>query len=112
MESTRQQKVARLLQKELSAILQTEGRNIYGSAMVTVTSVEVSKDLSFARAYLSIFATGDKSVVIGKIEENKKELRFKLGQQIRNQLRVVPELVFIQDDTLDYIENIDNLLKK
>jgi ribosome-binding factor A len=112
MESTRQQKVGRLLQKELSAILQTEGRNIYGSAMVTVTQVEVSRDFSFARVYVSVFATGDKSRVIEKIEENKKELRFKLGQQIRNQLRVVPELTFIQDDTLDYIENIDNLLKE
>ena len=112
MQSTRQQKVARLLQKELAAILQTEGRNLYGSAMTTITQVEVSKDLSFARVYVSVFSTGDKSKVLEKMEENKKELRFKLGQQIRNQLRVVPELVFIQDDTLDYIENIDNLLKK
>lgn len=112
MESTRQQKVARLLQKELAAILQTEGRNLYGSAMTTITQVEVSKDLSFAKVYVSVFATEDKSRVIKKMEENKKELRFKMGQQIRNQLRVVPELIFIQDDTLDYIENIDNLLKK
>ncbi len=112
MGSTRQQKVARLLQKELSAILQTEGRHIYGSAMVTVTGVEVSKDFSFAKVYLSVFATGDKSRVVEKIEENKKELRFRLGQQVRNQLRIVPELAFLQDDTLDYIENINNLLKE
>ncbi|MDR0367838.1 MAG: 30S ribosome-binding factor RbfA [Bacteroidales bacterium] len=112
MESTRQQKVARLLQKELAAVLQTEGRNIYGSAMLTVTRVEVSKDLSFAKVYLSVFATDDKPYVIERMENNKKELRFRLGQHIRNQLRIVPELAFIQDDTLDYIENIDNLLKK
>ncbi len=112
MESTRQQKVARLLQKELAAILQIEGKNLYGSALVTVTQVEVSKDFSFARIYISIFATGDKAQVIRNIEANKKEIRFKLGQHIKNQLRVVPELVFEMDNTLDYIENIDNLLKK
>jgi len=112
MESTRQQKVARLIQKELANILQTEGRNLYGSAMLTLTRVEVSKDLSFARVCVSVFATGDKHLVIEKIEENKKELRYKLGQQIRHQLRVVPELAFVLDDTLDYIENIDNLLKQ
>ena len=112
MDSTRQQKVARLLQKELATVLHAEGRNIYGSAMVTLTRVEVSKDLSFAKVYASIFATEDKFNVIAKIDEYKKELRFRLGQQVRHQLRVVPELVFVLDDTLDYIENIDNLLKK
>ena len=112
MDSTRQQKVARLLQKELATVLQAEGRNIYGSAMITLTRVEVSKDLSFAKVYVSIFATNDKFRVIEQIDENKKDLRFRLGQQVRHQLRVVPELVFVLDDTLDYIENIDNLLKK
>ena len=112
METTRQQKVARLLQKELAAILQTEGKNLYGSALVTVTQVSVAKDFSFARVYISVFATGDKSEIIKKMEANKKEIRFRLGQHIKNQLRIVPELVFEIDNTLDYIENIDNLLKQ
>jgi len=112
METTRQQKVARLLQKELADILQREGKNLYGSALVTVTQVNVAKDFSFARIFVSIFATGDKPQVLEKIEANKKEIRYKLGQHIRNQLRIVPELVFELDNSLDYIENIDNLLKK
>ena len=112
METTRQQKVARLLQKELAEILQTEGRNLCGSALVTVTQVSVSKDFSFARVYVSVFATSDKTEIIAKLEANKKEIRFRLGQHIKNQLRIVPELVFELDNSLDYIENIDNLLKQ
>ena len=112
METTRQQKVGRLLQKELAAILLKEGKNMYGSALITVTQVSVSKDFSFARVYLSIFGTGDKSQILKNIETGKKEIRFWLGQHIKNQLRIVPELVFEMDNTLDYIENIDNLLKQ
>ena len=111
MDTTRQQKVARLLQKELAAILQKDGKNMYGSALITVTQVSVSKDFSFARVFLSIFGTEDKSHILNNIESNKKEIRFRLGQHIKNQLRIVPELVFEVDNTLDYIENIDNLLK-
>lgn len=112
MESTRQQKISKLLQKELSDVLQVEGRNIYGTAMVTVTRVEISRDCSYARVYLSIYATKDKKAVFAIVEHNNKEIRFKLGQRIKNQMRVIPELNFIYDDTLDYLENIDNLLKK
>jgi len=112
METTRQQKVARLLQKELAAILQIDGKNVYGSALITLTQVSVSKDFSFARVYVSIFSKEDKSLILNKIESNKKEIRYKLGQHIKNQLRIVPELVFELDTSLDYIENIDNLLKQ
>ena len=112
METTRQQKVSRLLQKELAAILLKEGKNIYGTALVSVTQVSVSKDFSFARVYLSIFGTKDKSRILKNIDINKKDIRFWLGQHVKNQLRVVPELVFEIDNTLDYIENIDNLLKQ
>jgi ribosome-binding factor A len=112
MDTTRQQKVARLLQKELAAILQTEGRNLCGSALITVTQVNVSKDFSFARVFVSVFAAKDKSQILSNLEANKKEIRFRLGQHIKNQLRIVPELVFELDNSLDYIENIDNLLKQ
>jgi ribosome-binding factor A len=112
METTRQQKVARLLQKELAAILQIDGKNMYGSALITVTQVSVSKDFSFARVYVSVFSKGDKSLIINSIDANKREIRYKLGQHIKNQLRIVPELVFELDTSLDYIENIDNLLQQ
>ena len=112
METTRQQKVARLLQKELASILQKEGKNLCGSALVTVTQASVSKDFSFARIYVSVFGTEDKSKILNNIELNKKEIRYKLGQHIKNQLRIVPELVFELDNSLDYMENIDNLLKQ
>lgn len=111
METTRQQKVAKLVQKELAEVIQLEASNMYSSAMVTITRVEISKDLSFAKVYLSIFATTDKRNVFEKIQESKKELRYRLGQRVKNQLRIIPELSFIFDDTLDYLENIDKLLK-
>jgi ribosome-binding factor A len=112
MSTTRQQKVARLLQKEVASILQMDGKNLYGSALVTVTEVSVSRDFSFARIYVSIFTTEDKLEILQTIESNKKEIRYKLGQQVKNQLRMIPELVFEIDNTLDYMENINNLLKK
>ena len=112
MDTTRQQKVGRLLQKELAAILLKEGKKMYGSALITVTQVSVSRDFSFARVYLSVFGAEDKSQILKNIQTNKKEIRFLLGQNIKNQLRIVPELVFEIDNTLDYIENIDNLLKQ
>ena len=112
MDTTRQQKVARLLQKELAEILQREGKYLCGSALVTVTQVNVAKDFSFARIFVSVFAANDKSQILENIEANKKEIRYRLGQHIKNQLRIVPELVFELDNSLDYIENIDNLLKK
>lgn len=80
--------------------------------MITVTKTTITSDLSIARAYLSIYMAPDKDVVIKAIRENTKDIRFRLGQQIRNQLRVVPHLEFFIDDTLDYMEHIDSLLKK
>ena len=112
METKRQHKIARLLQKELAEIVQTEGRSFAASGLVTVTAVEVSKDFSFARIYLSVFGVNDKQGVVKGWNDNKKDLRFKLGQRIKNQLRIVPEIHFVLDETLDYIENIDNLLKQ
>ena len=114
MESTRQNKVARLLQKEISEIFVIEGRGYYGSSMVTVTRVRVAQDLSVAKVYLSIFVTGqnDKKEVLKNINLHTKEVRWNLGHRVKHQLRVIPELEFFIDDSLDYIENIENLLKK
>lgn len=112
MESTRQLKVSRLLQKDLGEIFQRESRNLAQGAMVTVTKVHVTPDLAMAKVYLSLFATEDKSSLIKYIQQHGKEVRFKLGKRVAKQIRVVPELVFYLDDSLDYIDNIEKLLDK
>ncbi len=112
MESVRQQKVSRLLQKELSELFQEEGLLFSGGAMITITNVRVSSDLSIARIYLSIFGVKEKKEIIDNLKKHTRDIRFKLGQRVRQQLRIVPEITFFEDDTLDFIEKIDNLLKK
>ena len=111
MESTRQQKIARLIQKDLGEIFQLEGRNLFGRVMITVTKVHVAKDLSYAKAYVSIFPSDGKEVIMENIRKHTKEFRRMLGQREHNQLRIIPDLQFFIDDSLDYIENIDKLLK-
>jgi ribosome-binding factor A len=111
MESIRQNKIARLLQKELGEIFQSELSSLRGSAMVTVTRVGVTRDMGIARVYLSLFATGDKQALFTRIQESQREIRYMLGLRVRKQLRVVPSLEFFIDDTLDFIEHIDDLLK-
>lgn len=111
MDNTRQQKVARHIQKELSDVFLREGRAYYGNVMVSITLVRISPDLSVAKVYLSIFGTDKKKEVIAALDENKSKIRYYLGQRLKNQSRVVPELIFYVDDSVDYYENIDNLLK-
>ena len=111
MESQRQERISRLLQKDLGEIIQLEGRNWFPGAMVTVTKVHVTSDLSIARVYLSIFGKPAEDV-IKVIGRKSKEARRLLGMRVKNQLRHVPELRFFIDDSLDYIENIDRLLKE
>ncbi len=110
MESTRQNKISRLIQKDLGVIFQQESRNLFHGAMITVTKVHVAKDLSIAKIYLSLFATKDKDALLEKIRKETKEIRHLLGARVHNQLRIIPELQFFLDDSLDYIENIENLL--
>jgi ribosome-binding factor A len=110
MESKRQQRVAKLIQKDLGEIFQQEMRHITHGAMVTVTKVHVTPDLQSARVYLSIFASPDKTELMKNIKRHASELRGKLGNRIRHQMKSVPELHFDEDDSLDYIENIENLL--
>lgn len=111
MESMRQQKISRMIQKELGNTLLREGRGLFGGAMITVTKVTVTKDLSVAKIYLSLFGSRDKMALMALIKHHTRDLRFHLGQGLHNQLRIIPELQFFEDDSLDYIENIDNLLK-
>lgn len=111
MQETRQNKIARLLQKELSQIFQEQTRSLHG-VMVSVTRVKVSPDLSICTAYLSIFPSEKGEEMINNITRNEKQIRYELGTRVRYQLRIIPELRFFIDDSLDYIERIDELLKK
>ncbi len=112
METTRQQKIARLIQKDLGEIFQLQARNLFKGAMITVTKVNITKDMSLARVYLSLFGMDDKDALIESIRIHTRDIRRELGTRERNQLRVIPELQFFIDDSLDYIENIDHLLNK
>ena len=111
MQETRQNRVARLLQKELATIFQSQTQATHG-VMVSVTQVRVSPDLSICTAYLSIFPSEKAEEILKNITANEKTIRYDLGTRVRNQLRIVPELRFFIDDSLDYIEHIDELLKK
>lgn len=110
METKRQQKINRLIQKELSEIFLLETKKTSG-VLVSVTNVRVSPDLGMAHAYLSIFPSEKGDELVKNINENVKSVRFELGKRVGKQLRIIPELVFHLDDSLDYIENIDSLLK-
>ena len=110
MQETRQNRIARLLQKELSLIFQSQTRMMHGT-MVSVTRVKVSPDLGICTAYLSIFPSEKSEELLKNITANEKTIRYELGTRVRNQLRIIPELKFFVDDSLDYLERIDELLK-
>jgi ribosome-binding factor A len=112
METTRQKKVARLLQKELGEIFQRESRNMFNGAFITVTTVRISPDLSFAKVYISMFAVKDKNEMLKMIKSKNKEIRTNLAEKIKNQVRAIPSFDFYIDDSLDYAEKIENLLKQ
>jgi len=111
METKRQQKVARQLQKDLSEIFMLATREITQGKMITVTVVRMSPDLSLARVYLSIFPSDDASKFLDNLQHYLKHIRLELGKKVRHQLRIVPEISFFIDDSLDYAEHIDELLK-
>jgi ribosome-binding factor A len=111
MDTTRQQKMARMLQKEMGDIFEIEMRRLFPNAMITITKVNVTKDLSIARFYLSIFALRDKKPELESIREHIPEFRYRLGNQIRRQVRIIPHVEFFEDDSLDYIENLEKLMK-
>jgi ribosome-binding factor A len=111
MESTRQKKVSRLIQKELAEIFLRKGNEIAPGKMVSITQVRVSPDLSFAKTFISIFPSVNQQDVLASIKDHTGKIRYELGMKIRSQLRIVPEIAFYIDDSLDYIDNIDKLLK-
>ncbi|MBQ9462155.1 MAG: 30S ribosome-binding factor RbfA [Bacteroidales bacterium] len=109
---TRQLKVARELQRDLAEIIRSKGMAAFGGAMVTVSEVRISPDLSIAKVFVSIFPSGKQSQVMQLLEENKKAIRGELGRKVASQLRIVPEIDFYLDSSLDYAEHIDELLRK
>lgn len=110
METTRQAKISRLIQKELSEIFRQQTAKAHG-VIITVSAVRVSPDLSIARAYLSVFPSDKGTILLESINRSAQQIRYELAQKVRYQLRKTPELSFFIDDSLDYIEHIDNLLK-
>ncbi len=101
-----------MLQREISEIFQREVRGKFGGAMITVTKVNITSDMSVARVYLSLFATNDKAALLETIVYHTSEIRYHLGKRIRNQVRAIPELEFYLDDSLDYIDKIEDLLEE
>lgn len=111
MESTRQKKVSRLIQKEMANLFLRKGNEIAPGKMISVTRVRISPDLSFAKIYISIFPSINQDSTLHSIEAQKAKIRFDLGLIVKSQLRIIPEIAFFIDDSLDYIDNIEKLLK-
>lgn len=111
MDTTRQQKISRLIQKELSDMFQKQTAALHG-VLVSVSAVRISPDLSVCRGYLSIFPSERSAEILDNINGNVRELRYELGRRLRYQLRIIPELRFFIDDSLDYIDHIDELLHR
>ena len=110
MESTRQQKFSRLIQKELADIFQRETSHLFSGVYVSVTTVRVSPDLSSAKVYLSLMMTSAPKETIAEIKQNTKQIRHLLAQRIKSQVRVIPELQFYLDDTAEYAARMDKLI--
>lgn len=111
MDSTRQQKINRLIQKELGEMFVIPAKGLRG-VMVTVSACRVSPDLSYCNVYLSVFPSDKAQEIVNNVTANIRTVRYDLGQRLRHQLRIIPELRFFVDDTIDQMERIDELLKK
>ncbi len=111
METTRQNKVSRLIQEELSEIFLLQTKSMHG-VLVSVSAVRISPDMSIARVYLSVFPSERAAEIVKNTNDNMKSVRYDLGVRVRHQLRIIPELKFFVDDSLDYVDRIDELLKK
>jgi ribosome-binding factor A len=112
METKRQQKFARLIQKELGDIFQADTKGLFAGAFITVTAVRVSPDLSIAKVYLSFLNSKDKQGLLADIEEKKKAVRSELARRIGKQVRIIPELQFYLDDTIEYASKIESIFSK
>lgn len=111
METNRQKKIAGVIQKDLAEILQHAAKESMKGVIISVTQVKVTSDLSQAKVYISVFPQLKRDIVIQGINENSGSIRHELAKRTRDQLRRVPALHFFKDDSLDYIEDIDDALQ-
>jgi len=111
METTRQQKIAKQIQKDVAEIFQKEGASLVRGLLVTVTGVRVSPDFGYAKIYVSVFPFDRSAELMKTLEHQNWFVRRALGQRLRNQLKNVPEIQFFLDDSLEYIEHIEQALK-
>lgn len=111
MENRRQQKIAKVLKQDLANLFQRESKTMFKGAFITVTSVRITADMSYAKVYLSIMGN-DAESILQEVKERSKEIRNIIAKQVRHQMRKVPEFEFYIDDSLDYYEKIDDLLKQ
>ena len=112
MSSTRQKKIASVLQQDLAEIFQQLAKREFPGTLITVSKVRVTPDLGMMRAYLSVFPSDRGEKVMEYVAHAQGSIRKELGQRVRHQLRIVPELYYHLDDSLDYEENIDRLLRE
>ncbi len=112
MESRRQEKFARLLQKDLGEIFQQKTNSLFGGTFITVSNVLVSPDLGYLKVYLSFLNAKDKNEKIEEIKFHSREIRKELAGRIKNQVRKIPEIEFFLDDSLDYVSKMEDLFKK
>lgn len=112
MDSIRQRKISQLIQQDIAEIFQKNDARYFPGQMVTVTRVKVSPDLGLAKVALSLFPEKKDLEFKKTIATYKSEIRFELGKRTKNQLRVIPDLMFFLDDSLDRLEEIENALKE
>ena len=110
--STRQLKVASQIKRDMAEIIRAKGMAAFSGALVSVSGVKISPDLSQAKIYVSIFPSDKSEEVMGTLGDQTRSLRGELGRRVGKQLRIVPEITFFLDDSLDYVEHIEELLKK
>lgn len=112
MESVRQSQVNKIIQVSLSEVFQRDGSKWFGNALVTISSVKTSPDLQNSKIYLSIYNANNPQELIQLIDKQKREIRGHLGRKIRNKVRVIPEIEFFRDDTMDEVIKLDKLFKE
>lgn len=110
MDTTRQQKIAKQIQKDVADIFQKEGAGMVKGLLVTVTSVRVSPDFAYAKIYVSVFPFDRSPALMQELERQNWFIRRALGQRLRNQVKSIPEIQFFLDDSLEYIEHIEQAL--
>ena len=109
--SVRQQKFGRLIQKELSDIFLKDKKGILDNAFITIAEVKMSPDLSIAKVYISMTLAKDKNVILGNINAHKNEIRRILGERIRKQVRIIPQLLYFIDEVEENAQRIEEIIK-